>query len=66
MLFRSPFISLQVTGAALARAIGYLFAKLPGYASDELLALLRLFTRPDLVRAGRNGVKKIDWSRQEL
>lgn len=48
-----PFISLQVTGAALLRAIGYLFAKLPGYASDELLAIVRLFTRPDLVRAGR-------------
>ncbi len=53
-----PFISLQVTGAALARAIGYLFAKLPGYASDELLALLRLFTRPDLVRAGRKWRKE--------
>ena len=53
-----PFISLQVVGAALARAIGYLFAKLPGYASDELLALLRLFTRPDLVRAGRKWRKE--------
>lgn len=48
-----PLITLQVVGSALARAIGYLFAKLPGYASDELLALFRLFTRPDLVRAGR-------------
>lgn len=53
-----PFISLQVVGAALARAIGYLFAKLPGYASDELLALFRLFTRPDLVRAGRKWRKE--------
>lgn len=48
-----PLISVQVIGAAVVRAIGYLFAKLPGYASDELLALARLFTRPDLVRAGR-------------
>ena len=48
-----PLVTFQVIGSALVRAIGYLFAKLPGYASDELLALLRLFTRPDLVRAGR-------------
>ena len=48
-----PLISIQLLGAALLRAIGYLFAKLPGYASDELLALFRLIIRPDLVRAGR-------------
>jgi GT2 family glycosyltransferase len=48
-----PFVAIQVIGSALLRAIGYLFAKLPGYASDELLALGKLFTRPDLVRAGR-------------
>ena len=48
-----PLISLQLVGAALLRAIGYLFAKLPGYASDELLALFRLIIRPDQVRAGR-------------
>ena len=53
-----PLISLQVVGAALVRSIGYLFAKLPGYASDELLALFRLFTRPDLVRAGRKWRKE--------
>lgn len=53
-----PLITLQIVGAALARAIGYLFAKLPGYASDELLALFRLFTRPDLVRAGRKWRKE--------
>ena len=53
-----PLISLQVIGAAVVRAIGYLFAKLPGYASDELLALARLFTRPDLVRAGRKWRKE--------
>ncbi|MFM1757761.1 MAG: hypothetical protein RL193_338 [Actinomycetota bacterium] len=53
-----PLIALQLTGAALARSIGYLFAKLPGYASDELLALVRLFTRPDLVRAGRKWRKE--------
>ena len=48
-----PLITLQLTGAAIVRAIGYLFAKLPGYASDEILALVRLIIRPDLVRAGR-------------
>ena len=53
-----PFVALQVVGSALLRSIGYLFAKLPGYASDELLALARLFTRPDLVRAGRKWRKE--------
>ena len=53
-----PLITLQIVGAALVRAVGYLFAKLPGYASDELLALFRLFTRPDLVRAGRKWRKE--------
>lgn len=53
-----PLISLQVAGAAIMRSIGYLFAKLPGYASDELLAIARLFTRPDLVRAGRKWRKE--------
>lgn len=53
-----PLITLQVVGAAIFRSIGYLIAKLPGYASDELLALFRLFTRPDLVRAGRKWRKE--------
>lgn len=53
-----PLITLQLIGAAVVRAIGYLFAKLPGYASDEMLALFRLFTRPDLVRAGRKWRKE--------
>ena len=53
-----PLITLQLVGAAVIRAIGYLFAKLPGYASDEMLALFRLFTRPDLVRAGRKWRKE--------
>lgn len=53
-----PLISLQVIGAAAFRAVGYLFAKLPGYASDELLALAQLFIRPDLVRAGRKWRKE--------
>ena len=53
-----PLISIQIIGAALFRAVGYLFAKLPGYASDELLALARLFIRPDLVRAGRKWRKE--------
>ncbi|MFM8921758.1 MAG: glycosyltransferase family 2 protein [Candidatus Nanopelagicaceae bacterium] len=53
-----PLVAIQVVGSALLRAIGYLIAKLPGYASDELLALGRLFTRPDLVRAGRKWRKE--------
>jgi hypothetical protein len=41
-----PWLSLQLLGGALLRSIGYLFAKLPGYASDELLAVASLLTRP--------------------
>ena len=48
-----PLITLQIIGSAMIRSIGYLFAKLPGYASDELLALGQLFIRPDLVRSAR-------------
>ncbi len=53
-----PLVAIQVVGSALLRAFGYLIAKLPGYASDELLALGKLFTRPDLVRAGRKWRKE--------
>lgn len=53
-----PLITFQIAGAAIARSIGYLFAKLPGYASDEILALVRLIIRPDQVRAGRKWRKE--------
>jgi GT2 family glycosyltransferase len=41
-----PWVVLQLLGSASARAIGYLLAKLPGYASDELLALVTLVIQP--------------------
>jgi hypothetical protein len=41
-----PWVVLQLLGSATARAIGYLLAKLPGYASDELLALATLVIHP--------------------
>ena len=48
-----PGLVLQIFTAAIFRSFGYLLAKLPGYAADELLALGQLFTRPDLLRNAR-------------
>jgi len=51
----APFIALQLLGASLFRAIGYLLAKLPGYALDEIAAVALLILQPqDLIRARRN------------
>jgi GT2 family glycosyltransferase len=48
-----PWLILQlITGAAI-RSIGYLIAKLPGYASDEILAIASLVFRPATLRAAR-------------
>jgi GT2 family glycosyltransferase len=50
-----PVIALQLLGASFARAIGYLLAKLPGYALDELAAVGLLILQPqDIFRARRN------------
>jgi len=55
----APFIALQLLGASLFRAIGYLLAKLPGYALDEIAAVALLILQPqDLIRARRNRRKK--------
>ena len=48
-----PWLSLQLLFGALIRAIGYLFAKLPGYASDELLAVATLLIHPAELIAAR-------------
>jgi hypothetical protein len=49
-----PLLSLQLLSGALIRAFGYLFAKLPGYASDELLAVASLIIHPaELISARR-------------
>ena len=50
-----PFIALQLLGASIFRAIGFLLAKLPGYALDEIAAVALLILQPqDLFRARRN------------
>lgn len=50
-----PVIALQLIGASVARAIGFLLAKLPGYALDELAAVGLLILQPqDIFKARRN------------
>ena len=53
-----PWIAVQLLGSAFARAIGYLLAKLPGYAADEILAIATLFIRPGQILEARKVRKK--------
>ena len=47
-----PLLALQLLGSAVVRAVGYLFAKLPGYAADEILAIGNLLVKPgELLKA---------------
>jgi hypothetical protein len=47
-----PLLALQLLGSAVLRAVGYLFAKLPGYAADEILAIGNLLVKPgELLKA---------------
>lgn len=47
-----PWIAIQIVGSAAIRAIGYLIAKLPGYAADEIAAVGLLIIKPnDLIVA---------------
>ncbi len=47
-----PWIAIQIVGSATIRAIGYLIAKLPGYAADEIAAVGLLIIKPkDLIIA---------------
>ena len=48
-----PWLSFQLLGSAMARSFGYLMAKLPGYASDELLAVATLIIRPNEIFQAR-------------
>jgi len=49
-----PWVAIQLLGAAMIRAIGYLVAKLPGYAGDELAAVALIVLKPtDLIKARR-------------
>ena len=53
-----PWLSLQLLGSAIGRAVVYLIAKLPGYAGDELLAVMTLLIRPDTILIARKARKK--------
>jgi GT2 family glycosyltransferase len=53
-----PLLAIQLIAGALTRSIGYLFAKLPGYASDEILAILSLIIQPNELLAARRDRKK--------
>jgi len=47
-----PLIALQLLSASLFRALGYLLAKLPGYALDEIASVALVILQPqDLIRA---------------
>ncbi len=52
-----PWIAIQLIGSAVARSIGYLLAKLPGYASDEILAVLLLLIKPGIIFKARKARK---------
>ncbi len=52
-----PWLSLQLLSSAMLRSIGYLLAKLPGYASDELIAVASLIIRPNLIFKARRARK---------
>jgi len=57
-LWTLPWISLRIFASSLVRALGYLLAKLPGYALDELAAVALLFTRLDRLRIARTSRRK--------
>ena len=52
-----PWLALQLLGSAMLRALGYLLAKLPGYASDELLAVATLLIKPGIIIKARRDRK---------
>ncbi len=53
-----PWLSIQMLFSAMVRAGGFLLAKLPGYASDEVLAVALLLVRPGLILEARKLRKK--------
>ena len=44
--WQTPWIALQLLSSALVRAVGFLLAKLPGYAADEIGAVGLLLIKP--------------------
>ena len=51
--WKLPLLAFQLLGGSLIRSIGYLFAKLPGYAADEILAIATLLIHPGELLAAR-------------
>ena len=54
-----PLIAVQLLFSAMLRSIGYLFAKLPGYAADEIGAVGLLFIKPTLIFDARKKRRKV-------
>jgi GT2 family glycosyltransferase len=44
--WKLPLLTIQLLSGALIRSIAFLFAKLPGYAGDEILAIASLIIHP--------------------
>jgi GT2 family glycosyltransferase len=44
--WQTPWIALQLLSSAIVRAVGFLLAKLPGYAADEIGAVGLLLIKP--------------------
>jgi glycosyltransferase involved in cell wall biosynthesis len=44
--WKLPLLAIQLLSGALIRSVAFLFAKLPGYASDEILAIASLLIHP--------------------
>jgi len=57
-LWMLPWLFLHLLGSSALRALGYLIAKLPGYASDEILAISLLMLKPTSILAARKVRKK--------
>ena len=51
--WKLPILAIQLLSGALIRSIAFLFAKLPGYASDEILAIASLLIHPGELLAAR-------------
>ena len=55
-----PLVWLRLVWSCLAHAVGYLFAKVPGRALDEILALAGFVAHPGRIRALRQRTAGID------
>jgi GT2 family glycosyltransferase len=52
-LWLTPLIALQLFTSALFRSFGFLLAKLPGYALDEIAAVFLILARPQVLLRAR-------------